>query len=125
METKSILVAVENNPNGTCKKVLLVQNLTQSDYAKLVNESNISREHGIERAKKIDNQFLHLNEKANEHDLLLAKSIFDNFVDRGLLEDDEKLQKDFYDFIFEGGSFETSNEHFVKIYKKVRGNKYE
>lgn len=120
--TRLKLVAVEFNPNGTCKKCLEIRNLTETEYKRLLNESLESREHGLkkveEQRKELDNIDYHIG----LNKILLAKSIYDNFVDRGLIEEDEELQKSFYDYIFENKEFEyKDNKDFVTILKKVRG----
>lgn len=120
-ELRTKFVAIELNDNGTCKKILSCVNLTQSEYNKLLNESLASRQHGLAKAQAQREEIEHIFTYLGKHDLLLAKSIFDNFVDRGLIEEDDELQKSFYDYIFNEGKFETTNEDFMKILNKVRG----
>jgi hypothetical protein len=121
-DLRTRFVAIELNDNGTCKKVLSCVNLTESEYQKLLNESLASKQHGLAKAQKQKKDIENIcNDIANEY-LLLAKSIYDNFVDRGLLEEDEELQKQFYDFIFNGGDFVPTNPDFMKILNKIRGN---
>lgn len=102
METRTKLVAVEYNDNGSCKKALIVKNLTETDYKKLVDESLVSKEHGKQKASEINKRIANCEIKLTKHELCLAKSIYDNFVDRGLIEDDDEFQKSWYDFVFKG-----------------------
>ena len=53
-----------------------------------------------------------------KNELLLAKSIYDNFVDRGLIENDDQFQKDWYDY-FLGDSKYINLSKAPKEYKKI------
>lgn len=121
-DLRTRFVAVEYNENGSCKKVLSCVNLTESEYQKLLNESLVSKQHGLARLEKQKKDIEYICIDIAKQYLLLAKSIYDNFVDRGLLEEDEELQKQFYDFIFNGGEFAPTNQEFLKILNKIRGN---
>ena len=48
---------------------------------------------------------------------VLAKSVYDNFVDRGLIENDDKFQQMWYDFYFNNGPINTENA--PKEYKDI------
>jgi hypothetical protein len=52
---------------------------------------------------------------------ILAKSIYDNFVDRGLIENDDDFQQAYYDFIFSDMEldFEQAPAEFKAILNKV------
>ena len=67
------------------------------------------------------NQINSYENKLLNRDFLLAKSIYDNFVDRGLIEDDLDFQKAFYDFIFEDKQIKTFPIDFQFIFMKVSG----
>jgi hypothetical protein len=116
-------VAVEyNQDNGTCKKVLSCVNLTENDYQKLLNESLASKQHGLAKAQAQRNELDKVEKDIENLYILLAKSTFDNLVDRGLIEDDEQLQQDFFDYVLEEKEeFTTDNELFKKILNKIRG----
>ena len=121
-DLRTRFVAIELNDNGTCKKVLSCVNLTESEYQKLLNESLVSKQHGLARLEKQKEDFEKIDTRLYEHDILLAKSIFDNFVDRGLIEEDDDLQKSFFNFIFTGSAFNPTNPYFLDILNKIRGN---
>ena len=121
-DLRTRFVAIELNDNGTCKKVLSCVNLTESEYQKLLNESLASKQHGLARLEKQKEDFEKIDTRLYEHDILLAKSIFDNFVDRGLIEEDDDLQKSFFNFIFTGSAFNPTNPYFLDILNKIRGN---
>jgi len=122
-ELRTKFVCIELNDSGTCKKVLPCVNLTDSEYNKLLNESLASKQHGLAKAQKQKEEIEKLDTRINKHDMLLAKSIFDNFVDRGLIEEDDELQQSFYDYIFNNKNDRVfHNEFFEKILDKIRGN---
>ncbi len=53
--------------------------------------------------------------------VLFAKAIYDNFVDRGLIENDDDFQQAYYDFIFSDMEldFEQAPTEFKAILNKV------
>lgn len=118
---KTKLVAIELNDNGTCKKVLFVKNLTETEYAKLVNESNISKEHGKKKSEKLQNDLSQLFDKDNKLSFLLAKSLYDNLVDRGVIVANEEFDKAFEEYLLENKPFECEYpEEYKKILMKVQ-----
>ena len=122
-ELRTKFVCVEYNENGTCKKILSCVNLSESEYNKLLNESLASRQHGLAKSQKQREEIELIKKRIGDQYFLQAKSIFDNFVDRGLIEDDEELQKSFYDYFFNDKPLEyPNNEYFNKILKTIRGN---
>ena len=122
-ELRTKFVAIEYNENGTCKKVLPCVNLTDNEYHKLLNESLASKQHGLARLEKQKKDIECIYKDISNEYLLIAKSIYDNFVDRGLLEEDEELQKQFFNFIFNDREFNPTNQDFIKILNKIRGVK--
>ena len=54
--------------------------------------------------------------------VFLAKSIYDNFVDRGLIENDDAFQQAWYDYYFNDKELEIEQYpvEFSKILEKVR-----
>lgn len=120
---KDLLVAVSYNEEKTCKEIYKVLNVDEQTFKKLVNEKNAYK---VEKEKALNNQatrFNNLNKKVAKHDLLLAKSIYDNFVDRGLLEDNDEFQKLFFDVIFNKADFdlEKAPQEYLTILEYVRG----
>ena len=120
---KDLLVAVSYNEEKTCKEIYKVLNVDEPTFKKLVNEKNAYK---LEKEKALNNQatrFNNLNKKVAKHDLLLAKSIYDNFVDRGLLEDNDEFQKLFFDVIFKKEDFdlEKAPQEYLTILEYVRG----
>lgn len=117
-DIKDKFVAIELN-GETCKRVLQCKTITASQYNDLVNEQNACI--SVEELEKqtIKEKVLYLSEKVSEHDLLLAKSIYDNFIDRGLIDDNEEFQKEWYDFIFNDKKLKDYPCEFETILEKV------
>lgn len=118
METRTKLVAVEFVDNK-CTKAYIVKNLTETEYKKLVNESTEFALKEEERKQKIEKQIYDIFCKFAQHDYFLAKSIYDNLVDRGLIEDDDQFQKEWFDYIFKGEEIKHEPQEFKDILGKV------
>ena len=100
MEKKLIAIAT----NGS-NAVSLVKSVDEQEYKKLINLQEKHLANGEKLAlehKKQHESF----EKAQKHytklELVLAKSVYDNFVDRGLIENDDSFQQAWFDFYFNG-----------------------
>lgn len=119
---KTKLVAIELNENGTCKKALLVKNLTEQEYAKLLNESSASKEHGKKKSEKLQQDLNTLFGKIENLSFFIAKSIYDNLVDRGVIEDDQEFEVLWTNHILNSEPLELSKapEIFNEIWRKVR-----
>jgi len=102
METRTKLVACEYNDNGVCTNVVVVKNLTQTEYKKLVNESNIekAKEKELEDSILLDIAKLHTQNK--NIIFFLAKCIYDSFVDRGFIDDDNDFELKWKNYITSG-----------------------
>lgn len=81
-----------------------------------------AREHSEEH-ENIDKQLNHFIDL----ECVLAKTIYDNFVDRGLIENDDQFQQMWFDFYFNDKELDLKNapKDFVKIFEKIRGMGYE
>ena len=121
---EKLLVATFYDKENKCQRVAKVKYVEEKEYNRLFNEQE-------QYLNDQDNKEKHLNdycnnatkrlEKLESKDLLLAKSLYDNFVDRGLINDDDKFQKDFYDFIFNSCELDIRNtpNDFQIILRKV------
>jgi hypothetical protein len=101
-------------------QVFLVKSVSEQEYKKMLNKQH-ECESESERQKVIHigqhNELGNRLTKLEKKNLILAKSIYDNFVDRGLLENDEQFQKDWFDFYF--NSCELSLENAPQEYKQI------
>lgn len=122
MEQKRF-VAIWSNADNTCKRVFECKSITDQEHKKLLDESlkSISREQKDEHTK--DHMFGALSKKVWNHDYAIAKAIYDNYVDRGVFEENEEFQKAFYDEIFNGIEldFDKTPIEFQQIVKFLRG----
>ena len=114
------LVAIECDESGACVSALLVKNISDQEYLKLKNESFKSKAKEINTKKETLSRLEKLETNKKYFELLIAKSIYDNFVDRGQIENDEEFQKAWYDFIFNDKPLaDNLNNDFDTILKKV------
>lgn len=113
MEQKK-LIAVSSNG----KSIAVVKNVSETEYKKLLNEEH---KYNSEKEELENIRFLKLNclakDKANEKNFILAKCIYDNFVDRGLIENSDSFQQEWYDYFF--NDKELDLEHAPEEYKKI------
>lgn len=116
MENK-VLVAVSYDNDKKCKQVAKVGNLTDKQYKALLNEQHeheqkeeTFKHETKECEKEHDRKFAELNK-------VLAKSIYDNFVDRGLIENDDKFQDSWFDFYFNDKELDLEKAPYE--YKKI------
>ena len=119
------LVAILLDESGKCEKVLEVKNLTFKEYQALKNEESENKtkllgEKEAERLRElsIEKEILNLNNNLFH----LAKSTFDNFVDRGVCETTNEFEKAYFDLIFSEKEIDPSlyPVDFAKILKEIR-----
>ena len=120
MEKNKKLVAISKDE----KNVFIVKNVSDDKYNRLLNKQ--------EKEKCIKELLEESNNKWKENvdlrlrhcstlELVLAKSVYDNFVDRGLIENDDNFQKMWFDFYFNDGelSLKDAPLEYRKIAEKV------
>ena len=98
-----VLVAVLYDKENKCQRVSKVCYVEQKEYNRLLNDQNMAyadEAYNEKMRNDFEKSASSRISKLERKDILLAKSMYDNFVDRGLINDDDKFQKDFYDFIF-------------------------
>lgn len=121
---KGKLVSVLLDENGKCVELHDVKTIDSKEYAKYKNEAYQHKEKDIEFKNFVlgiaDSCEKH-SHKFELHELCLAKSLFDNYVDRGLIDSDEKFEKDFADFLFNGKDFDllSAPSEFKKILERL------
>ena len=121
---KQLLVAILYDKDKKCERVAKIYNKTEKEYNALVNEQEKHLENErIAREKKLESD-KYANErltKLEKRDFMVAKSIYDNFADRGLINDNEQFQRDFYDYVFNDKELkvEKTPNDFQVILRKV------
>lgn len=120
---KDKLIALAYDELGNCKEILKVKNVDDQEFKKLVSEKNAHREKALQLEQSKEKELLELKNTCSTNTYLLAKSIYDNFVDRGLLDDSQEFQQMFYDFIFGDKTFELDKcpQEYLTILEKIRG----
>lgn len=119
MEKKLIAIAT----NGS-NLVSLVKSVNEQEYKTLINnqEKDLSKREkvAIEHKKQHENIDKKLTHYASLQ-CVLAKTIYDNFVDRGLIENDDQFQKMWFDFYFNDNKLDLNNvpQEYKKILVKV------
>lgn len=126
MEIKNKHVAVALDDNGKCEFLAKVKVINDREYNRLVNEKEQKKAQREQEELELKNNVLDNQEKIRKlerRDLLLAKSIYDNFVDRGLIENDDAFQQSWYDYFINDIdlAIEQYPAEFSKILDKVRG----
>ena len=124
MDIKNKHVAVAYDNDGNCEFVAKVKVINDKELNRLLNEQEQRKQHQLLKKEELKQKVISNEEnirKLRQRDFLLAKSIYDNFVDRGLLNDNEKFQQDFYDFIFNDADLvvEDTPNDFQIILRKV------
>lgn len=117
---KNKLVAISKEET----KVFIVKNVDEQEYNRLLNKEH-ENDSKIEQEKNnLSIALCNMSKDVShclKHDLILAKSVYDNFVDRGLIENDENFQQLWYDFYFNGGELNLSQapQEYKTILEKV------
>ena len=116
-------VAVVCGEDG-CELLAEIKVVTQQESHKLANEYEKNKSKKLKKESELES---HLNQHDKElghlfqHELLLAKALYDKFVDRGLLNENKEFDQKFYDFIFDNKPLKPNEypEDFKKILEKV------
>ena len=120
MENKK-LIGILYDDNGKCAKVIEIKNVCLNEYNKFVEQEHECEQNKINEYVALRKRIGLCFELVETQKLYLAKALFDSFVDRGFIDDDIDLQKQFYEHIFNGADFKSENEHFNKILLGMRG----
>ena len=111
------LIAISTDGSNTISSV---KSVNEQEYKKLINlqaerqakRESKAREHE-EQHNTIDKELEHFTTLQ----CVLAKSVYDNFVDRGLIENDDSFQKAWFDFYFNNAHI--PNVNFPKEYQNI------
>lgn len=109
--------------NGS-KSIALVKSVNEQEYKKLINDQEKHLAKGEKKALEHEEQHKNVDKELKHFTALqcvLAKSVYDNFVDRGLIENNEDFQQMWFDFYFNDKEFvlENAPQEYVKILEKV------
>lgn len=120
-EIKTKYCAIKYADNGTCEDILECKNLTEKEYAKLKNQGIEHKQEELKKEEIVNKRLANIETFLSKHNLLIAKGIYDNFVDRGLIEDDKEFQDKWYDYVIKGQplDLEYCPDMFRKIFEFV------
>ena len=115
------LIAISTNGSNS---ISLVKSVNEQEYKKLINEQEKNLSKGEKKAREHEEQHNTIDKKLTHYASLqcvLAKSVYDNFVDRGLIENDNQFQQMWFDFYFNDKELDLNNvpEEYKKILVKV------
>lgn len=79
-------------------------------------------DNSIRDLSKLENKDHQEINELKARDLFIAKSLYDNYVERGLIDENEEFDEKFYNFIFSEYELkeEDLDDDFKKILEKVR-----
>ena len=115
------LIAISTNGSNS---IALVKSVNEQEYKKLINDQEKRLAKGEKLALEHEQQHKNIDKKLTHYaglQCVLAKSVYDNFVDRGLIENDDQFQKMWFDFYFNDKELDLNNvpEEYKKILVKV------
>lgn len=124
MENDKKLVALILDDDQKCERVAIVKNLGNKEYNNCLNEERAYKNRAKQEKEKLNERIDLLKKgivRLEHNEIYLAKSIYDNFVDRGFINDNEEFQKDFFNHIYKGAklSLDKAPAEFITILRKV------
>lgn len=126
---RDIEIAVVYDATGKCTHLAQVKVVSKQELNRLENEQNKFAQEQKTNEQKYKNNLGAEIEKCKARlgcleskTLFLAKAIYDNFVDRGLIENNDAFQQAWYDYYFNDKelTIEQYPVEFSKILEKVR-----
>ena len=120
---KEKLVAIKYDSVNKCEELLIVKNVQDNDYKALKSEENEHKDLEFKKELELNRRLCNLEKDNHNNSFLIAKNIYDNYVDRGFIEDDFKFQRMFYNHIFNNAEFDLTlcPSQFLTILEFVRG----
>lgn len=124
MENDKKLVALILDDDQKCERVAIVKNLGNKEYNNCLNEERAYKNRAKQEKQNLDGRIENLLNYVNHlenNQIYLAKAIYDNFVDRGFINDNEEFQKQFFEYIYKGAKidFVKAPAEFITILRKV------
>lgn len=106
---KELLVAVAYTHDKSCKEIYKVINVDEQEFKKLVNQKNEYKDSELKALEQKRTAHDRLVKRVETHAYIIAKLVYDSYVERGYFEQNELFEKMFYDHIFNGKDFDVSN----------------
>ena len=123
IEVKNMNKLIAISTNGS-NSIALVKSVNEQEYKKLVNAQAERLAKGEKLAIEHNKQHEYVEKRLNHYasqQVVLAKSIYDTYVDRGLIEKDEDFEKMWFDFYFNEKelNLKKAPQEFNKILVRV------
>lgn len=123
-EVKKNHIAVVIGKNG-CESIAEVKVVNDRELNRLLNEQEQHKQHELLEKEELKKQV-----SANKENIdtftkgfigIIAKSIYDNFVDRGLIDNDDDFQQMWYDYYFNEKELDLDNapQEYLKIFERL------
>ena len=123
-EVKKNHIAVVIGKNG-CESIAKVKVVNDRELNRLLNEQEQHKQHELLEKEELKKQV-----SANKENIdtftkgfigIIAKSIYDNFVDRGLIDNDDDFQQMWYDYYFNEKELDLDNapQEYLKIFERL------
>lgn len=119
MDKKLIAISTDGS-----NSIASVKSVNEQEYKKLVNAQAERLAKGEKLAIEHNKQHEYVEKRLNHYasqQVVLAKSIYDTYVDRGLIEKDEDFEKMWFDFYFNEKelNLKKAPQEFNKILVRV------
>jgi len=123
-------VAIIYNEKGKCRYVGEVRNVDLAKLNALRNDINECEQNEFLEKKELVDRVELLEKEANKFlykEILLSKALYDNFVDRGFIDNDNEFQQMWYDYLLNDKELDLNKApiEYEKILQKVSCGKYE
>lgn len=125
MEIKNKHVAVALDNNGKCEFLAKVKVINDREYNRLINEKEQKKaqreQEELELKKQVSANKENIDTFTKGFIGIIAKSIYDNFVDRGLIDNDDDFQQMWYDYYFNDKELDLDNapQEYLKIFERL------
>lgn len=125
MDIKNKHVAVAYDNNGNCEFVAKVKVVNDRELNRLLNEQEQHKQRQLlekeELKKRIGKNEENIGLLKKLSLCVQAKSVYDNFVDRGLIDNDEDFQQMWYDYYFNEKELDLDNapQEYLKIFERL------
>lgn len=102
-------------------------NMSKEEYLTRVKEDIKDLQKSDEETTHDLMEHLKQIELLRQRDLFVAKSIYDNYIERGLIDENDEFDQKFYDFVFNNYELkpEDLDNDFVKILNKLKEHDHE
>ena len=119
------LYACSLSQDNECEQIMPIVKKSDEEYNELKNQEHKFKHEKMLKEKALIKRVTDIEINNARYEFILAKSIYDNFVDRGLIEDSDEFQTMWYEHIFHGVELDLAlfPSEFQTILDFVKGGK--